>query len=101
MPNHLVELTRVDADESTSRVLVNLDNVVWIEPHADGGSRLIFAVALAYERANGVPLQLSVRESVTEIAQLAGAGQVTDRDAIAQAWAEQTGRRDFDDGQRD
>lgn len=101
MPNHLVELTRRDADGSTSRVLVNLDNVVWIESHPGGGSRLIFAVALAYERANGVPLELTVRESVTEIAQLAGPAQVTDRDAIAQAWVEQTGRRDFDDEQRD
>jgi hypothetical protein len=101
MLQHLVELTRSDAGTPTSSVLVNLDNVAWIEPLPDGGARLIFAVALAYERANGLPLQLAVRETVAEIALLAGAEHLTDRDAIARAWAEQSGRRDFDGEQHD
>ena len=34
---------------------------------------------------------------VAEIAVLAGVGQKTDREAIAQAWADQRGRRDITD----
>jgi hypothetical protein len=101
MAEHLIELTRISDGAPTVAVLVNVDNVAWIEPLPDGASRIIFAVALPYERANGVPLQLVVRESVAEIAQLVGAARLSDRDAIAKAWVEQTGRRGFDDERRE
>ena len=78
-------------------MLVNLDNVAWIESTTDGTSRIVFAVGLPYERANGVPLTLVVRESAQEIALMAGVVRKTDRDAIAQAWVDQRGRRGMAD----
>jgi hypothetical protein len=76
-------------------VLVNLDTVAWIEPGADGTSCIVFAVGVSNEREGAVPLSLVVRESAQEIAALAGMVQKTDRDAIAQAWVDQRGRRDL------
>jgi len=93
MVESFVKLTRVDAEPPSSTVLVNLGNVAWIEQDPDGASRIVFAVALAYERANGVPLSIVVRESTEEIALLAGVVPQTNREAIAQAWADQTARR--------
>ena len=93
MAEPFIELTRVDAESHGTSVLVNLGNVAWIERDADGASRVVFAVGLPYERANGVPLSIVVRESTEEIMLLAGMVQKTDREAIAQAWMDQTARR--------
>jgi hypothetical protein len=97
MPDSFIELTRIDAEPREVAVLVNLANVAWIEAEASGASRIVFAVGLPYERANGVPLSIVVRESADEIALLAGVVRKTDRDAIAQAWVDQRGRRGIDD----
>src|SRR4051812_17841564 len=97
MAESFIELTRVDADAHGASVLVNLGNVAWIEPDADGTSRIVFAVGLPYERANGVPLSIVVRESAEEIAMLVGVVRKTDREAIAQAWVDQRSRREIDD----
>ena len=99
MTDSFIELTRLDAQSAGTSVLVNLDNVAWIESATDGTSRIIFAVGLSYERANGVPLALVVRENAQEIALMAGVVRKTDRDAIAQAWVDQRGRRDLEDDQ--
>jgi hypothetical protein len=93
MADMFVELTRMNAEMGGTPVLVNLGNVAWIEADEQGMSRIVFAVVLPYERANGVPLTLVVREGPGEIALLAGVVQKTDRDAIAQAWVDQRGRR--------
>jgi len=97
MPDSFIELTRIDAEPRGVAVLVNLANAAWIEADASGASRIVFAVGLPYERANGVPLSIVVRESAEEIALLAGVVRKTDRDAIAQAWVDQRGRRGIDD----
>jgi hypothetical protein len=95
-----VELTRVEAETHGTSVLVNLDNVAWIEPNSDGTSRIVFAVSARDEPEHAGPLAIIVRESVQEIAALAGMVQKTDREAIAQAWVDQHGRRDLpDDGE--
>src|SRR4051794_27776639 len=93
MAERLVGLTRVDARGERIPVLVNLQNVAWIEPDDAGATRIIFAVGLAAERANGMPLSLLVSESLQEIGRLSNAVGTTDDDAIAQAWADQTARR--------
>ena len=93
MPERLVELTRVDLLADGSPVLVNLDNVAWIEPDDSGATRVVFAVGLHHERANGPPLTIRVCESLTEIARLASVVRKTDHEAIAQAWADQATRR--------
>ena len=93
MTDVFVELTRMDADQHGTPVLVNLGNVAWIEADEQGMSRIVFAVGLTYERANGGPLTLVVREGPGEIALLAGGVQKTDSNAIAQAWIDQRGRR--------
>ncbi|HZO32920.1 MAG TPA: hypothetical protein VFH48_43815 [Chloroflexota bacterium] len=97
MADSFIELTRVDAEPGGTPVLINLGNVAWIEPDVDGTSRIVFAVGLPYERANGVPLSIVVRESAQEIGLLAGVVRKADREAIAQAWVDQRGRRGMDD----
>jgi len=95
-----VELTRVESETHGTRVLVNLGAVAWIEPGAQGTSRIIFAIGVPNEREGIGPLTIVVRESTQEIAALVGMVQHTDREAIAQAWIDQRGRRDFpDDGE--
>ena len=100
MVDSFIELTRVDAEENGTSVIVNLGNVAWIEPATEGTSRIVFAVGLPYERANGMPLALLVRENVQEITLLAGVVRKTDREAIAQAWVDQRGRRGMSDEDR-
>ena len=100
MVDSFIELTRVDAEENGTSVIVNLGNVAWIEPATEGTSRIVFAVGLPYERANGMPLALVVRENVQEITLLAGVVRKTDREAIAQAWVDQRGRRGMSDEDR-
>ena len=98
MASPFVELTRVDAEPNGTSVLVNLGQVAWIEAAAGGHMRVIFAAGQPPgEPTIGAPLTIVVRESVAEIAVLAGVGQKTDREAIAQAWADQRGRRDITD----
>jgi hypothetical protein len=92
-----VELTRVETEPHGTPVLVNLATVAWIEPGAQGTSRIIFAAGVPNERDGAGPLAMVVRESAQEIAVLAGMFQHTDREAIAQAWIDQRGRRDFPD----
>jgi hypothetical protein len=80
-------------------VLVNLGIVAWIEPGANGTSRIIFAGGAPNEREGTGPPTMVVAESAQEIGVLAGQVQHTDREAIARAWVDQRGRRDFpDDG---
>lgn len=93
MAESFVTLTRVDVEPRGTMALVNLGNVAWIEAEEHGMSRIVFAVSLPYEPASGAPLTIVVREAPGEIARLAGAVQKTDRDAIAQAWVDQRGRR--------
>jgi hypothetical protein len=95
--NQFVELTRIDADLNGTSVVVNLGNVAWIEPGDGGTSRIVFAVGLPRERANGAPLSMLVRESNDEIALLAGVVRKTDGEAIAQAWIDQSARRELHD----
>jgi hypothetical protein len=90
-----VELTRVEAESHGTPVLVNLGTVAWIEPGADGTSRIVFAVGDPNDRGGAGPLAIVVRESAQEIGVLAGVVHHTDREAIAQAWVDQRGRRDF------
>jgi hypothetical protein len=96
MTDRLFELTRIDDRTEVSPVLVNVDNVAWIEQDMDGGTRIVFAVGLQHERANGPPLAIRVRESFEEISRLSRAARTTDREAIAEAWAEQSSRRQSD-----
>jgi hypothetical protein len=93
MAERLLELTRVGADAGQDSVLVNVDNVAWIESDAGGGARIVFAVGLQHERANGLPLTLLVGESIEQIRRMASVVGKTDDEAIAQAWADQTARR--------
>src|SRR5690242_1492301 len=97
MATAIVELTRVESEPHGTSVLVNLGTVAWIEPGADGTSRIVFAVGVPNERESTVPLTLTVRESAQEIAALGGVVRKTDRDAIAQAWVDQRGRRGLHD----
>ena len=90
-----VELTRVEAETRGTPVLVNLGTVAWIEPGADGTSRIVFAVGAPNDRDGVGSLALVVRESAQEIGVLAGMVHRTDREAIAQAWIDQRSRRDF------
>jgi hypothetical protein len=93
MAERLLELTRVDAQAGQSPVLVNLDQVAWIEPDATGATRIVFGVGLQYERANGIPLAILVGESLEEIMRMVSVVGRTDNEAIAQVWADQTARR--------
>jgi hypothetical protein len=93
MAERLLPLTRVDLVVDGSPVLVNLDNVAWIEPDDDDMTRVVFAVGLHKERANGPPLAIRVRESLAEIARRASMAGSTDYEAIAQAWADQSAQR--------
>jgi hypothetical protein len=93
MAERLLRLTRADTQGERRPVLVNLDNVAWIEADDSGATRIVFAVGLPYERANGVPLTILVGESLEEIARLSRVVQATDDEAIAQAWVDQTARR--------
>jgi hypothetical protein len=97
MANPFIVLTRVDPGPGGTSVLVNLGNVAWIEPAADGTSRVVFAVGLTDPREATMPISIVVRESTKDIALLAGAVQTTDREAIAQAWVDQRGRRGMSD----
>jgi hypothetical protein len=98
MPDPLfVELTRVDADPHGTSILVNLGAVAWIEPDAGGSSRIVFAVGSPNAPASDMPRSIVVRESAEEIALLTGVVRKTDHNAIAQAWADQTARRDLPD----
>ena len=98
MADLLIELTRVDAEPRGTSVVVNLAQVAWIEPGAEGTSHIVFAVAMPRERAAGVSLTIDVRESVEEIAVLAGIVRKADHEAIAQAWSDQSARRGIEDG---
>jgi hypothetical protein len=93
MAERLLGLMRVDIRAGGTPVLVNLRNVAWIEPDEKGATRVVFAVGLHYERANGPPLSILVRESPEEIARLAGRPGTADEEAIGQAWAERSERR--------
>lgn len=99
MAERLVKLTRVDGNTNGVPSLVNLDNVAWMEANEDGSTRVLFAVALARERANGEMLSIDVRESLQDIAVLVGIERSTSEEAIAQAWADQTARRDPGDSE--
>jgi hypothetical protein len=99
MPEAFIELTRVDAEPRASSIFVNLANVAWIESAANGTSRIVFTVASPSAPVSGEPLSIAVRESAEEIALLAGVVRKTDRDAIAQAWMDQRGRRGMDNDQ--
>jgi hypothetical protein len=99
MPEAFIELTRVDIEPRGSSILVNLANVAWIESDASGSSRIVFSVASPSVPVSGGPLSITVRESAEEIALLAGVVRKTDRDAIAQAWMDQRGRRGMDNPQ--
>ena len=95
-----VELTRAGTESRDASVLVNLGTVAWIEPGPSGTSRIVFAIGVSNEREGTMPLTLTVRESAQEIAVLAGVIRNTDREAIAQAWVDQYGRRGLpDDGE--
>ena len=95
-----VELTRVGTETHGTSVLVNLGTVAWIEAGSDGTSRIVFAVAAPGERDEIQPLTMVVHESPQDIAALTGVVQKTDREAIAQAWVDQRGRRGLgDDGE--
>src|SRR5690348_12097811 len=82
MPEAFIELTRVDAKLRRSSILINLANVAWIEPDADGTSRIVFTIASPNVTDSSGPLSITVRESTEEIALLAGVVRKTDRDAI-------------------
>ena len=95
-----VELTRAGTETRDASVLVNLGTVAWIESGATGTSRIVFAIGVPNEREGTAPLTLTVRESTQEIAVLVGVVGKTDREAIAQAWVDQRGRRGLpDDGE--
>jgi hypothetical protein len=100
MADRLVELTRIDGNPAGAPSLVNLDNVAWMESNETGSTRITFAVAMARERAHGEVLWIDVRESLREIAALAGVERRSTDEAIAQAWADQSARRDQHDESR-
>ena len=85
------------ATQTGTPSLVNVDNVAWMESNETGSTRITFAVAMARERAHGEVLWIDVRESLREIAGLAGVERRTTNEAIAQAWADQSARRDRND----
>ena len=97
MADRLIELTRVDGKPAGTPALVNLDNVAWMESNETGATRITFTVALARERAHGEILWIDVRESLREIAEAAGVERRGTNEAIAQAWADQSARRDRND----
>jgi len=97
MADRLIELTRVDGNPVGAPVLVNLDNVAWMESNETGSTRVTFAVAMARERAHGEILWIDVRESLRKIADLAGVERRSTNEAIAQAWADQSAQRDQSD----
>ena len=88
-----IELTRTGMATRETSVLVNLRTVAWIEPGPDGTSRIVFALGGPNAPEGAAALTLTVRESAQEIAVLAGVVGNTDREAIAQAWVDQRGRR--------
>jgi hypothetical protein len=92
--DRFIALTQMGAGSRDTSILVNLGSVAWIEPDADGSSRIIFAVSAPDTRENGAPLSITVRESIRDIALLVGTAERSDSGAIAQAWADQTARRD-------
>ena len=96
MADRLIELTRIDGKPAGAPALVNLDNVAWMESTETGSTRITFAVAIARERARGEALWIDVRESLREIAELAGVERRSTNEAIAQAWADQSARRGRD-----
>ena len=93
MADVFIELMRVEDERRRTPVLVNLGSVAWIESGDDGTSRIVFAAGSPDARESGDPLAIIVRESVEEIALLAGVVRTTDREAIAQAWVDQSARR--------
>ena len=95
MADSFVELTRIDAELRETSILVNLGNVAWIESDDGGTSRIVFAVGSPNAGENGVLLSIVVRESAEQIALLVGVVRKTDREAIAQAWVDQRGRREI------
>jgi hypothetical protein len=97
MSDQLVGLTRIDGNPDGVPSLVNLDNVVWMESNETGSTRITFAVALAQEHTHDAALWIDVRESLKEIADLAGVERRTTSEDIAQAWADQHARRDQND----
>jgi hypothetical protein len=94
MAERLVKLTRVDSNPNGVPALVNLDNVAWMESNDDGSTHVLFAVMLTHTEHEGAALSIDIRESLQEIAVLAGIERSTSEEAIAQAWADQTARRD-------
>jgi hypothetical protein len=93
MAEQILALTRMGTDGARSPVLVNLENVAWMERDEAGGTRIVFAAGAQGEGGSGVPLTLVVGESLQEIASLSRVVQTSDNEAIAQAWADQTARR--------
>jgi hypothetical protein len=63
MATTFVELTRAGTEAREASVLVNLGTVAWIEPGANGTSRIVFAIGVPNEGEGTVPLTLTVRES--------------------------------------
>lgn len=100
MDDPFIELTRADDERRGTLVLVNLASVAWIEPSANGTSRIVFAAGSPDAREDGGSLAIVVRESTEEIAQLAGVVRKTDREAIARAWVDQSARRGLADEER-
>jgi hypothetical protein len=90
MAERLVRLTRMAGGSGQNPVLVNLGTVAWMEGDADGGTRVVFVGATGGEE------DLVVVESLEEIGRLANAAGMTDDEAIAQAWADQTALRRAD-----
>ena len=83
MATTFIELTRAGIEAREASVLVNLGTVAWIEPGANGTSRIVFAIGVPNEGEGTLPLTLTVRESAQEIAVLAGVIRNSDREAIA------------------
>lgn len=101
MSDRFVELTRIDRTPKGEAALVNLSTVAWFQASSDGSTSIVFAAAVPHERANGVPLSITVRESLEDVVKLVGVVRKTDRDAIAQAWADQSVRRENTGGRMD
>jgi hypothetical protein len=81
MGERFIQLTRVGGGP----VLVNVDNVAWIMPGADGTTHIVFAVALTHEGRNGSPLALDVQEPIEEVGRLVGSPVKQAREALRQA----------------
>ena len=71
MPERLVKLTRSVGNPNGVPSIVNLDNVAWMESNEDGSTRVLFAIMLTRTEHEGA-LSIDVRESLQEIAVLAG-----------------------------